>query len=426
MTFSIHCAFPAVLQNDWVIFSKADNATDLSSGVSLRVHANGSVELCVREHKYRPDVRMRTAAGVVTQGSEHHFTVSLGYEGAWFTVDGRHGGAGLQEHAGVVGSRSSPQRRRGSRTAVSTRVTNTSAIRLGRTGDQSTSADIVVTKFAVFYGGVARTTKDQQALGLTLADAQALAGASGPVLPDPRFSAVSQSPVAGANTIQAAIDAATPNGTVILSGSYTQSVDLVLKKGVRLTTSGGATITFTNDAKLTTAVPTAMPALTGGALRCRRADLLRHQLPYRRCRVRRGGQHRTRHALPGRRSAQSRSEKVGHDPAALAHCLGGNLHQSAVTNMSSSGRSRRSSLAGETLHALAKRHDLSRHLIRVWVAKYEAGGFDEDAEAADLIAGVRGQDRGAGADGRPAGAGDRVLKGGSAETHRGREARLRP
>ena len=36
-------------------------------------------------------------------------------------------------------------------------------------------------------------------------------------------------------------------------------------------------------------------------------------------------------------------------------------------------------LAGETLHGLAKRHDISRNLIRVWVEKYEAGAFDEDA-----------------------------------------------
>ena len=42
-------------------------------------------------------------------------------------------------------------------------------------------------------------------------------------------------------------------------------------------------------------------------------------------------------------------------------------------------------LAGETLHGLAKRHDLCRNLIRVWVAKYEAGAFDDDAGAADLI-----------------------------------------
>lgn len=42
-------------------------------------------------------------------------------------------------------------------------------------------------------------------------------------------------------------------------------------------------------------------------------------------------------------------------------------------------------LAGETLHGLAKRHDLSRNLIRVWVAKYEAGAFDDDATAADVI-----------------------------------------
>ena len=42
-------------------------------------------------------------------------------------------------------------------------------------------------------------------------------------------------------------------------------------------------------------------------------------------------------------------------------------------------------LGGETLHGLAKRHDLSRNLIRVWVDKYEAGAFDEDTQAADLV-----------------------------------------
>ncbi len=42
-------------------------------------------------------------------------------------------------------------------------------------------------------------------------------------------------------------------------------------------------------------------------------------------------------------------------------------------------------LSGETLHGLARHHDLSRTLIRIWVDKYEAGAFDEDAEAADTI-----------------------------------------
>ena len=42
-------------------------------------------------------------------------------------------------------------------------------------------------------------------------------------------------------------------------------------------------------------------------------------------------------------------------------------------------------LAGETLHGLAKRHDVSRNLIRIWVQKYEQGAFDDDAQAADLI-----------------------------------------
>src|SRR5918995_523814 len=42
-------------------------------------------------------------------------------------------------------------------------------------------------------------------------------------------------------------------------------------------------------------------------------------------------------------------------------------------------------IAGESLHGLGKRHDLSRNLIRIWVAKYEAGAFDADAESADLL-----------------------------------------
>jgi transposase-like protein len=42
-------------------------------------------------------------------------------------------------------------------------------------------------------------------------------------------------------------------------------------------------------------------------------------------------------------------------------------------------------LAGESLHGLAKRHDLARNLIRIWVVKYEAGAFDDDAQAADLL-----------------------------------------
>ena len=42
-------------------------------------------------------------------------------------------------------------------------------------------------------------------------------------------------------------------------------------------------------------------------------------------------------------------------------------------------------LTGETLHGLAKRHDVYRNLIRVWVQKYEAGDFDADAAAADLL-----------------------------------------
>jgi transposase len=42
-------------------------------------------------------------------------------------------------------------------------------------------------------------------------------------------------------------------------------------------------------------------------------------------------------------------------------------------------------ISGETLHGLAKQHDVSRNLIRIWVRKYEEGAFDDDAQAADLI-----------------------------------------
>src|ERR1700730_17925777 len=42
-------------------------------------------------------------------------------------------------------------------------------------------------------------------------------------------------------------------------------------------------------------------------------------------------------------------------------------------------------VAGETLHALSKRHDISRQLIRIWVGKFEAGALDDDVQAADLL-----------------------------------------
>jgi transposase-like protein len=42
-------------------------------------------------------------------------------------------------------------------------------------------------------------------------------------------------------------------------------------------------------------------------------------------------------------------------------------------------------IAGETLHALAKRHDVSRNLIRIWIGKCEAGAFDDDFHATELL-----------------------------------------
>ncbi|BAV47510.1 hypothetical protein MesoLj113a_18150 [Mesorhizobium sp. 113-1-2] len=40
-------------------------------------------------------------------------------------------------------------------------------------------------------------------------------------------------------------------------------------------------------------------------------------------------------------------------------------------------------LSGETLHGLARRHELARNLIRIWVQKHQAGAFDEDVAAAE-------------------------------------------
>ena len=42
--------------------------------------------------------------------------------------------------------------------------------------------------------------------------------------------------------------------------------------------------------------------------------------------------------------------------------------------------------AGATLNGLAREHDLSRNLIRIWIAKCESGEFDADVEAASLLA----------------------------------------
>jgi len=41
--------------------------------------------------------------------------------------------------------------------------------------------------------------------------------------------------------------------------------------------------------------------------------------------------------------------------------------------------------AGETLHALGRRHDLSRNLIRIWIEKAEAGALDQDLASAELL-----------------------------------------
>ena len=52
---------------------------------------------------------------------------------------------------------------------------------------------------------------------------------------------------------------------------------------------------------------------------------------------------------------------------------------------SSSARSSKNFWVG-SLHALARRHGIDRNLIKIWVAKSEAGGLDSDTAAADVLA----------------------------------------
>jgi transposase-like protein len=79
----------------------------------------------------------------------------------------------------------------------------------------------------------------------------------------------------------------------------------------------------------------------------------------------------------------------------------------------------------ESLHGLARRHDICGNLIRIWVDKYEAGEFDEGVEAADLLqeyeARIAALERLVG----KLALENEFLRG-SREAHGCREARLRP
>ena len=43
-------------------------------------------------------------------------------------------------------------------------------------------------------------------------------------------------------------------------------------------------------------------------------------------------------------------------------------------------------LGGETFHSLSRRHGISRTLIKIWVAKHEAGEFEDEQVSAALLA----------------------------------------
>ena len=81
-------------------------------------------------------------------------------------------------------------------------------------------------------------------------------------------------------------------------------------------------------------------------------------------------------------------EPIGNTPPAeveTAIVAQGFLTEIAVRSIEFKRQVAQEFLAGESLHGLSRRHDVSRNLIRVWVAKLEAGTYDEDAEAADLL-----------------------------------------
>ena len=84
-----------------------------------------------------------------------------------------------------------------------------------------------------------------------------------------------------------------------------------------------------------------------------------------------------------------------------------------ATRSSSSARSSRNISLASPCMDLPGATDLSRNLIRIWVAKYEAGALDDDRRPPNP-GGVRGAHRRPGAAGRAADARERLSKGGFA------------
>jgi len=69
--------------------------------------------------------------------------------------------------------------------------------------------------------------------------------------------------------------------------------------------------------------------------------------------------------------------------------------------------------AGEALHGLSQRRDVSRNLIRIWVKKLETGGVRRRCPSNRPSSGIRGEEHGTRAHGREAGTRNRVSKGGA-------------
>ena len=50
-------------------------------------------------------------------------------------------------------------------------------------------------------------------------------------------------------------------------------------------------------------------------------------------------------------------------------------------------------LGGKSLNVLARRHDVSRNLIRVWIAKYEVSAFDDEFQRPTCCSSTRRRSR---------------------------------
>lgn len=230
------------LADNTALFSKCDNTDDFALGWYAEAMANGAVRCHFVSHRFN-DLVIDAPAGTITQGVEFSIWMGLGYQGAWAAINGQMLWSGYKCPLHWYGD---DHRVRdiaaAGRNHGGSRKVNTSAVRIGKIGAAGARGDITVRHFALFY----RATKASQ---MTLADAQAIAGASGAALPHPIWGASLSNVANGASaaTVQSAIDARSTagGGTVRLAatGAYTWSSAVTVKGNVLLDLNG-STVTM--------------------------------------------------------------------------------------------------------------------------------------------------------------------------------------